>query len=93
VPLPGPTQSRVHLRLAPAPAGRPRGDGRILLRARALAAAIVLAIATILAWVSTAVALVPVVWRRGPTGRRLRAETTRAARVIPFQPRRTALPR
>jgi hypothetical protein len=42
---------------------------------------------------STALALAPLLWRRAPVGRRLRAQAPREARVIPFQPRRTALPR
>lgn len=93
MPLSGPPQSRGHLRLAPTPAGRLRGDGPILLHLRAAAAALALALATMMAWLSAAVALVPVLWRRGPVGRRLRAQAPREARVIPFQPRRTALPR
>jgi hypothetical protein len=60
---------------------------------RALSAALALAFATVVAWLSTAVAMVPLLWRRGPTGRRLRAQAAREARVIPLQPRRTALPR
>ena len=85
--------SRAHLRLASVPAARARADGRLLLRVRALGAALLLALATVASWISTALALAPLLWRRGPAGRRLRAHAPREARVIPFQPRRTALPR
>ena len=88
-----PPSSRAHLRLAPVPAGQARPDGRLLLRLRALGAALALALATVAAWISTALALAPLLWRRAPVGRRLRAQAPREARVIPFQPRRTALPR
>lgn len=93
MPLSGQPPSRGHLRLASAPVGRLRGDGRSLLRLRSIAAALAIALATLAMWLTTAVALVPVLWRRDPVGRRLRAQAPREARVIPFQPRRTALPR
>ena len=91
--LPSPPPSRAHLRLAPLSADRARADGRLLLRVRALGAAVALALATVVAWLSMALALAPLLWRHGPAGRRLRAQAPREARVIPFQPRRTALPR
>jgi hypothetical protein len=93
VPLPPAPPSRAHLRLASAPAARAASEGRLLHRLRALGAAVALAVATLAAWWSTALALAPVLWRRFPAGRRLRAQAPREARVIPFQPRRTALPR
>lgn len=93
MPLSGPQQSRAHLRLAPVSAARSRQDGQLWLRLRALGAALALAIATVAVWVSTALAFAPLLWRGRPVGRRLRAPAARDARVIPFQPRRTALPR
>jgi hypothetical protein len=44
------------------------------------------------AWMGATLALLPVVWRRAPVGRRLRPRPSRDARVIPFQ-RRQAVPR
>jgi hypothetical protein len=93
VPHSPPPPSRAHLRLATVAIGRPRADGRIALRVRALGAALSLALATLAAWISTALALAPVLWRRAPVGRRLRPQAPREARVIPFQARRSALPR
>jgi hypothetical protein len=93
VPLSVTPPSRAHLRLATVTAARAPADGPFLLRARALGAALLLALTTVLAWLSTALALAPLVWRRRPAGRRLHARPAREARVIPFQPRRTALPR
>jgi hypothetical protein len=48
---------------------------------------------TAVAWLSAALAMLPLVWRRAPLGRRLNRQPRRDARVIPFQPRRQALPR
>lgn len=91
--LSSPPPSRVHLRLASLPAGGPRADGRLVLRVRAIGAALALVLATVAAWLSMVLALAPLLWRRAPAGRRLRAQAPREARVIPFQPRRSALPR
>jgi hypothetical protein len=93
VSLSSPPPSRAHLRLASPAADRPSADGRLVLRVRAIGAALALVLATVAAWLSTALALAPLLCRRGPAGRRLRAQAPREARVIPFQPRRTALPR
>jgi hypothetical protein len=71
-------------------------ESRVLLLARALVAAVVLAVLTVYAWVVAALALLPVAWRRAPVGVRLRPLRPREARVIPFERRRereTALPR
>jgi hypothetical protein len=93
VPHPGPPAARGHLRLASLPvAPRPR-DSRALLHGRAIAAALALFLVTLLAWMSSAVALLPLLWRRAPHGARLRPFRTREARVIQFQPRQKALPR
>jgi hypothetical protein len=48
---------------------------------------------TLLAWCGAALALAPLLVRRGPVGRRLRPRRAQEARIIPFQPRRRALPR
>jgi hypothetical protein len=66
--------------------------------ARAAATGLALAIATLVAWWSIAVALAPVLWRRAPLGGRLRPLRAPDARVIPFPQRRPqeqqqALPR
>lgn len=86
--------TRGHLRLAPAPAQEPRRrDGRAALAARGLAVAIALGWLALVAWVSAAVALLPLLWSGAPLGRRLRPPAPREARIIPFQARRQALPR
>jgi hypothetical protein len=84
---------RNHLRLVGTPIERSSADARPLLYARALATALALALFTWLSLLAAALALVPVAWRRGPLGVRLRPIRPREARVIPFQPRRQALPR
>jgi hypothetical protein len=81
---------RGHLRLATAPASALRRDSRLLLLARAALAILVLAWYTAVAWIGVALALVPLLWRRAPLGRRLRPQPPREARVIPFQPHRQA---
>jgi hypothetical protein len=69
-------------------------ERRSLLLLRAAAAAAALAVLTVVAWLSAALALVPLVWRRAPVGVRLRPIRAREARIIPFQrPRQKALPR
>lgn len=86
--------ARGHLRLAPAPAPEPRrGDGRVALVARGLAVTVALCWLALVAWVSAAVALLPLLWTGAPLGRRLRPPAPREARIIPFQARRQALPR
>jgi hypothetical protein len=71
-------------------------ESRVLLRARAVAAATALAILTVVAWFAAALALLPVTWRRAPVGVRLRPLRPREARIIPFErvrEREKALPR
>ena len=96
MPYPGPPATRGHLRLAGSPPERRKvSESRVLLFARAGAAAIVLGVLTVIAWVLAALALLPVAWRRAPVGVRLRPLRPREARVIPFERRREreALPR
>lgn len=81
-----------HLRLATVPAPQRRGQRRVVLFLRAVLAAFVLTWLTLVAWGAAVVALLPLVWRRAPLGRRLRPPRPEA-RVIPFQPGRRALPR
>lgn len=84
--------ARSHLRLASAPVHR--GPGRRLARhGRAWLAILAAFLGTLVAWLLAALALVPLLFRRAPVGRRLRQRPPREARVIPFQPRRRALPR
>jgi hypothetical protein len=63
-----------------------------VLLARAVAASLALLAATAVAWLVTAAALAPLLWRRAPLGRRVTPIRAREARVIKFQPRQ-ALPR
>jgi hypothetical protein len=65
----------------------------LLLLLRAFASSLLLAWLTAVAWLSAALALAPLVWRRAPLCRRVHPMPPREARVIPFQPRRQALPR
>ncbi len=84
--------ARGHLRLASAPVRH--GPGRRMARhARAWLAILIALLATLAAWLMAALALLPLLFRRAPVGRRLRQRPPREARVIPFQPRRRALPR
>ncbi len=85
--------ARAHLRLASRPAGRRASEGHLALLLRALAVRVAVVWMTAVAWLSAAVTLLPLVWRRAPLGRRLNRQPRRDARVIPFQPRRQALPR
>jgi hypothetical protein len=85
--------ARGHLRLASSPSGRGRLEHRFLLFLRAFGAGLAIAWFTVAAWIAVTLALVPLLWRRAPLGRRLRPPERREARVIPFQPRRQALPR
>jgi hypothetical protein len=93
VPHPDSPVARGHLRIATAPVARPRAERRLLLLLRALATTVALAWLTLVAWSSAAVALAPLLWRRAPLGRRVHPMPPRQARIIPFQPRRQALPR
>jgi hypothetical protein len=52
----------------------------------------VLLAATFVAWLASAAALAPVLWRRAPLGRRVTPLRPREARILKFQPRQ-ALPR
>jgi hypothetical protein len=95
VPHSGPPAARGHLRLAEAPDDRRQtANNRALLLLGAIGAALALVLLTIVATITSAVALLPVAWRRAPEGVRLRPLRPREARIIPFQrPRRKALPR
>ncbi|HET8734586.1 MAG TPA: hypothetical protein VFM45_12540 [Anaeromyxobacteraceae bacterium] len=95
MPRPANTQlARGHLRLAPTPAPvARRRDGRAALVARGLLVSVTLAWLALVALVSAAVALLPLLWTGAPLGRRLRPPAPREARIIPFQARRQALPR
>jgi hypothetical protein len=93
VPTPGPQAARAHLHLASAPAGRRPVESRLALTASALLIAISVTWLTVVAWIAATLALLPLAWHRAPLGRRLRPRPPREARVIPFQPRRQALPR
>lgn len=90
--LPGSPAARGHLRLANIPSASRRTGSQLMLILRAALAAVVVAWISVIAWVGATLALLPIVWRRAPLGRRLRPHQ-RQARVIPFQPRRRALPR
>ena len=92
MPQSGPPVTRGHLRLA-TPVDAPRAENRALLVLRAAATAVTMVWSTVAAWVAAAFALAPLVWRRAPLGRRARPMPPREARIIPFQPRRQALPR
>ncbi|HYG66894.1 MAG TPA: hypothetical protein VD838_04515 [Anaeromyxobacteraceae bacterium] len=81
---------RGHLRLATSPIAAPPRESRFLLLARAALAVLALAWYTAVAWIGVGLALVPLLWRRAPLGRRLRPHPPREARVIPFQPHRQA---
>jgi len=89
---PGTQFARGHLRLASAPVRH--GPGRRLGRhVRAWLTLLAAFLATLAAWFMAALALLPLLVRRAPVGRRLRQRPPREARIIPFQPRRRALPR
>lgn len=93
MPDPAAQPARRHLRLAPAPGPRATVEGRLVLFARALAAAMAIALVTARAWLAATIALFPLLWRRAPLGRRVTPLARREARVIPFQRRRQAMPR
>ncbi len=89
---PGTQFARGHLRLASAPVTH--GPGRRLARhLRAWLSILFAFFVALAAWSMAALALLPLLVRRAPVGRRLRQRPPREARVIPFQPRRRALPR
>ncbi len=92
MPHPGTPTARGHLRVASPPVARRGREGRVLLLVHAAFAALGLLAATIVAWMVTALALAPLLWRRAPRGLRVTPIRPREARVIKFQPRR-ALPR
>lgn len=89
---PGTPVARGHLRLASAPAPRRRAGNPLAAWLRAFLAVLGVAWLTAAGWLAASVALLPLVWRRAPAGHRLRRRS-REARIIPFQPRRQALPR
>lgn len=64
-----------------------------MLAARGLAASAHLTWLALIACAAAVVALLPLLWRGAPLGRRLRPPVRREARIIPFQARRQALPR
>jgi hypothetical protein len=84
--------ARGHLRLASAPAVHGPGR-RIARRVRAWLTALALLLTTLAGWFMAALALAPLLVRRSPVGHRLRRHAPREARIIPFQPRKRALPR
>lgn len=88
-----PLAARGHLRLAPEPVDRPRASSKAALVVRGLVASAVLLWLALVACVVATVALMPLLWRGAPLGRRLRPPAPREARIIPFQARRQALPR
>lgn len=88
-----PLAARGHLRLAPEPEEPRRTERRGVLVARALIASVVLVWLAVVAFAAASVALLPLLWRGAPLGRRLRPPAQREARIIPFQARRQALPR
>ncbi len=87
----GRTAGRNHLRIAPAAeaAPTPRRGARVLLFVRAVLAGFRIVLLNVAAVAAVAVALLPIVWRRAPRGRRLRP-VRREARVIPWPERRAA---
>jgi hypothetical protein len=89
VPHPPPS-NRGHLRLAPPPSTPAPRDARILLVVSAAAATVALVFRTLRAWLSTALALAPLLWRRAPVGGRLRPLRAADARIIPFPQQRRA---
>ena len=92
MPSPGTTLARGHLRLASVQS-TPGAGRRLVLHLRALAAALATLWLTLVAWWAIAWALLPLLARRAPVGRKLRQQPPKEARVIPFQPRRRAVPR
>jgi hypothetical protein len=92
VPFPQTDHARGHLRLASAPAD-PGAARRVGARLGAGWVAFVARWRTATAWAASGLALMPLLLRRKPAGRRLRARSAPRARVIPFPGRKRALPR
>jgi hypothetical protein len=84
--------ARGRLRLAWAPGAVSARRNRALLWLQALLAAALLRLTGVALWVVAFVALLPIVRRRAPLGRRLRP-AQREARVIPFRPAQPSVPR
>ncbi len=82
--------TRGHLRLASAPVDHGPGE-RLGRHLRAWLAILCALVATLAAWFMAGLALLPLLARRAPVGRRLHQRPPREARVIPFQPRRRAV--
>ncbi len=84
--------ARGHLRLATGPA-TPGPGRRLAARLRAVAAVLATLWSTVLAALGALLALAPLLVRSAPVGRRAPRRPPREARVIPFPPRRRAVPR
>lgn len=84
---------RAHLRLAPRVEAPPPRSRRVGLHLQALVAALGLAWRSVAGVLAAVIALVPLLWRGAPLGRRLRPSESQEARIISFQARRRALPR
>lgn len=94
MPHPGTPVVRGHLRLVPDPPRR--AAFRLAAMLRAPAAALATAWASAMAWRAAAFSGLPRAWRHFPARRRQPSPpqvSQQEARVIPFQPRREALPR
>lgn len=85
--------TRGHLRLAPAPEGHAPSGRRAGLLARTAAVYLGLAWLAVAGYLAAVIALIPLLWRGAPLGRRLRPAEPHEARIISFQARRRALPR
>jgi hypothetical protein len=83
--------TRGHLSLACAPSAPPASPSRAALVARALLARMSVLLHNLLALVGALIALLPLLFRRGPLGHRTQVPRV-AARIITFQPRRRASP-
>jgi hypothetical protein len=81
----GQSLARGRLRLASAPGALAARRSRALLRLQALLAAVLLWLIGAILRIAAAVALLPVLRRRAPLGRRLRPAHLEA-RIIPFHP-------
>jgi hypothetical protein len=84
--------ARGRLRLAWAPGTLTARRSRALLWLHALLAEVLLRLTGAVLLIAAAVALLPVLRRRAPLGRRLRP-AQREARIIPFHPAQRSLPR
>lgn len=89
----GTSLSRGHLRLASGPTA-PGPGKRLALRLHALIATLAVLWSTLIAGLSTLLALLPLLFHPAPVGRRQQQRRPpREARIIPFQPRKRAVPR